>query len=115
MIITPTGLPHLLRVPHRRSSAAESACLWSDGSISAVSAKIKKRSSKPMVFRGKRGNKVKTSRQTLRVDGWEKVSGSALYAADVRLPGLLFGRALRSTVPHALIKSVDASAARKML
>jgi len=67
-----------------------------------------------MVFRGKQGNKMKSSRHTLRVDGWEKVSGGALYAADVRLPGLLFGRALRSPVPHALIKSVDASAAKNM-
>ncbi|MGH7829573.1 MAG: xanthine dehydrogenase family protein molybdopterin-binding subunit, partial [Candidatus Binatia bacterium] len=49
-----------------------------------------------------------------RVDGQEKVSGAALYAADIRLPGLLFGLALRSTVPHALIRSVDVSGARKI-
>ncbi|MBI2986724.1 MAG: xanthine dehydrogenase family protein molybdopterin-binding subunit [Deltaproteobacteria bacterium] len=53
-------------------------------------------------------------RDTPRVDGREKVCGTALYAGDIRLPGLLFGIALRSTVPHALIKSVDASMARRI-
>ncbi len=35
-------------------------------------------------------------------------------AADVRLPGLLVGLALRSTVPHALIKSLDVSTVQKI-
>src|SRR5438067_763215 len=48
----------------------------------------------------------------LRVDGPQKVSGAAHYAGDIRLPGLLFGMALRSPLPHARITSIDASAAR---
>src|SRR5688500_11087297 len=48
-----------------------------------------------------------------RVDGPEKVSGAALYAADVRLPGLLVGVALRSPVPHARITPLDVSEARR--
>ena len=53
-------------------------------------------------------------KQAPRVDGVEKVSGGAQYAADVRLPGLLVGLALRSAVPHALIRSLDVSAAREI-
>jgi CO/xanthine dehydrogenase Mo-binding subunit len=49
-----------------------------------------------------------------RVDGPEKVSGAALYAGDVRLPGLLVGVALRSPVPHARITALDVSAAREV-
>jgi CO/xanthine dehydrogenase Mo-binding subunit len=48
----------------------------------------------------------------LRVDGPAKVLGSAQYAGDVRLPGLLVGMALRSPVAHARIVRIDVSAAR---
>ena len=53
-------------------------------------------------------------RTVRRVDGPEKVSGAALYAGDVRLPGLLVGAALRSPVPHARITALDVSAAREV-
>ncbi|HSM58356.1 MAG TPA: xanthine dehydrogenase family protein molybdopterin-binding subunit [Candidatus Sulfomarinibacteraceae bacterium] len=46
-----------------------------------------------------------------RIDGIEKVTGRARYAADVHLPGLLFGKIKRSTVAHANIASIDTSKA----
>jgi CO/xanthine dehydrogenase Mo-binding subunit len=49
-----------------------------------------------------------------RVDGPAKVSGAAHYSGDVRLPGLVFGLALRSPVPHARITKLDVSAARSV-
>ncbi|HEV8341025.1 MAG TPA: xanthine dehydrogenase family protein molybdopterin-binding subunit [Candidatus Binatia bacterium] len=49
-----------------------------------------------------------------RVEGVEKVSGSALYAADVRLPGALWGKILRSPYAHARIVQVDGSQAWKV-
>ena len=49
-----------------------------------------------------------------RVDGPEKVTGRAQYAADVSLPGLLWGKALRSPYPHARILSIDTSEARRL-
>ncbi len=49
-----------------------------------------------------------------RVEGAEKVSGQALYAADVPLPGALWGKILRSPYPHARIASIDTSKARKV-
>jgi CO/xanthine dehydrogenase Mo-binding subunit len=46
-----------------------------------------------------------------RIEGPEKVTGRARYAADVNLPGMLFGKILRSPVTHARIVRVDASKA----
>ena len=46
-----------------------------------------------------------------RVEGAEKVSGRALYAADIRLPGMLWAKVLRSPHPHARIAHIDASRA----
>jgi len=46
-----------------------------------------------------------------RIDGYAKVTGSAKYTADIRLPGMLYGKMLRSKYPHASIRSVDTSAA----
>lgn len=42
-----------------------------------------------------------------RSDVAEKVSGSARYTADIRLPGMLFARVKRSTVAHAHIRRID--------
>ena len=43
----------------------------------------------------------------VRSDGTDKVTGKALYGADIRLTGLVFGQVLRSPHPHARILSVD--------
>ena len=42
-----------------------------------------------------------------RVDGAERVSGKAQYTADVQLPGMLYGKILRSPYAHARIKKID--------
>jgi CO/xanthine dehydrogenase Mo-binding subunit len=47
----------------------------------------------------------------IRHDGLDKVTGRALYGADVQLAGLLHGRVLRSPHAHARIKRIDASKA----
>jgi len=44
-----------------------------------------------------------------RVDGPDKVTGRAKYTYDLKFPGMLYGRILRSPHPHAKIKSIDAS------
>src|SRR5262245_741739 len=43
----------------------------------------------------------------IRPDGLEKVTGRALYGADVNLPGALHGRVLRSPHAHARIRGID--------
>jgi CO/xanthine dehydrogenase Mo-binding subunit len=49
-----------------------------------------------------------------RVDGVQKVTGTAVYAGDVSLPGMLWGKSLRSPYPHARILRIDASAAMQL-
>ncbi|MDY6944166.1 MAG: xanthine dehydrogenase family protein molybdopterin-binding subunit [Pseudomonadota bacterium] len=48
-----------------------------------------------------------------RMDALDKVTGRARYTFDVQLPGMLHGRTLNSTVPHARIKSIDTSRAEQ--
>ena len=50
-----------------------------------------------------------------RVDGPEKVTGSAKYTFDMVLPGMLYGKVLRSPHPHARILSIDTSQAEKLV
>ncbi len=50
----------------------------------------------------------------IRHDGYDKVTGRALYGADVKVPGLIWGEVLRSPHAHARIKSIDTSAADAM-
>src|SRR5437879_7085106 len=47
-----------------------------------------------------------------RVDGIEKVNGEARYSGDVSVAGLVWGKALRSPLPHARIVRIDTSRAR---
>ena len=49
-----------------------------------------------------------------RPDGIDKVTGRALYGADVSAPGMLAGRMLRSPHAHATIVSIDTSAAEAL-
>jgi CO/xanthine dehydrogenase Mo-binding subunit len=49
-----------------------------------------------------------------RVDGFERVSGSAIYSGDVMLPGMLYAAILRCPHAHALVKRVDISPAEKL-
>ena len=49
-----------------------------------------------------------------RGEGGDKVSGSTVYAADVKLQGLLWAKILRSPHPHARIRRVDTSRAKKV-
>ncbi|MBM12284.1 MAG: hypothetical protein CL759_09445 [Chloroflexi bacterium] len=46
-----------------------------------------------------------------RGEGPDKVTGKAEYAADVSLPGMLWGKVLRSSYPYAKIVSIDTSQA----
>jgi carbon-monoxide dehydrogenase large subunit len=43
-----------------------------------------------------------------------KATGAAIYTDDMKLPGMLFGKILRSNYPHARILSIDTSKARQL-
>jgi len=49
-----------------------------------------------------------------RVDGIEKVTGKAKFLGDLAIPGMLHGKILRSTYPHARILSIDTSKAEAL-
>ena len=50
----------------------------------------------------------------IRHDGVDKVTGRAVYGADVHLTGLLHGKTLRSPHAHANIKSIDTRKAKAL-
>src|SRR5256714_489757 len=49
-----------------------------------------------------------------REDGPEKVSGKTCCSGDLRLPGMLWGKVLRSPFPHARIVRMDTSGALQL-
>ncbi len=49
-----------------------------------------------------------------RRDSVEKVTGKALYAADIRVPGMLYARVLRPPSHGATLTKVDTSEAKKL-
>ena len=49
-----------------------------------------------------------------RVDAVEKVTGKALYATEVKFPGMLYGKVLTSPLPHARILHVDTNRAERI-
>ncbi|MBV9861812.1 MAG: xanthine dehydrogenase family protein molybdopterin-binding subunit [Alphaproteobacteria bacterium] len=51
-------------------------------------------------------------RRLSRLDGVAKVTGSHVYTVDFALPGMLFGKVLRGTTPHARLRGIDLDAAR---
>jgi CO/xanthine dehydrogenase Mo-binding subunit len=53
-------------------------------------------------------------KQVPRHDAWEKAFGLTCYAADFSMPGMLFGKVLRSSYPSAKILSIDTSKAEHL-
>lgn len=54
-------------------------------------------------------------RSVPKADAWLKATGSAQYAGDTRLPGMLEAKVLRSPYPHARIVAIDTGAAEALL
>ena len=49
-----------------------------------------------------------------RLDARDKVTGAAKYAADIRLPGMLYARVLRPPIHGATLRRLDSAAAERM-
>jgi CO/xanthine dehydrogenase Mo-binding subunit len=47
-----------------------------------------------------------------KIDGWERVTGKATYTSDIYLPGMLYGKILRSPHPHAKVVRIDVERAK---
>ena len=50
----------------------------------------------------------------IRPDGVPKVTGKAMYAADMAMPGALYGKIVRSPHAHARIKSINTEKAKAL-
>lgn len=53
-------------------------------------------------------------RYSRRLDGPAKIKGEAIYTSDIRRPGMLFAKILRSPLPHATIKNIETSVAERL-
>jgi CO/xanthine dehydrogenase Mo-binding subunit len=53
-------------------------------------------------------------RRLPKIDAPQKVAGQTIYAADLKMSGLLVGAILRSPHPHARIRSIDVGAAEAL-
>ena len=53
-------------------------------------------------------------KETVRALGRDIVTGKARYTGDFRLPGMRYGKILRSPHPYARILSIDTSRAKAM-
>ncbi len=60
------------------------------------------------------GNYQVVGTRPIRHDGTDKVVGAARYAADQNVPGMLYGKYLRSPHAHARILSIDTSKAEAL-
>ena len=65
-----------------------------------------------MILKNKKYNVIGT--RPIRHDGLEKVTGKAVYSADVQLPNMSYGAVLRSPYAHAKITSIDTTKAEKI-
>ena len=53
-------------------------------------------------------------KDVIRVDGYEKVTGKAIYGDDIKIPGLLYAAVRYTDFPSAKIKKIDISKALKI-
>jgi len=53
-------------------------------------------------------------RSTPRLEAWAKLTGRADYVHTLRLPGMLHGKIVRSTIAHGRVVRIDTTAARAL-
>jgi len=59
-------------------------------------------------------HKVIVGNRHLRPDGVDKVTGKAIFTDDLVFDGMLYAKARRAMVPHAILKSLDISRAKAL-
>ena len=47
-------------------------------------------------------------------DAEEKAAGTAIYAGDMRLKGMVYAALIRSTIPNGYVRDMDFSAVEQM-
>jgi isoquinoline 1-oxidoreductase len=117
----------LVGLAARRLRVSKSRLTVHSGTVSVIGAPARSVTYAELA-RGRRLSKVVDARAVLRnaaqfavmgrsphrLDAPEKVTGEARYAADIRLPGMLYARILRPPAHGARLLHVDTSAAQAM-
>ncbi|KKM10394.1 nicotinate dehydrogenase large molybdopterin subunit [Clostridiales bacterium PH28_bin88] len=60
------------------------------------------------------GQRAVVGRSVIKSDALEKVLGRSAFAADLRMPGMLHAKVLRSPLAHALVRNIDVTKARAL-
>ena len=82
-----------------------------EGHVSEILVEIPENEVQPWA----KDQKLKIVGQRLkRIDGPVRVTGKAVYTADVQLPGMVWCKILRSPYPHAEIVDIDSSEAEQI-
>jgi CO/xanthine dehydrogenase Mo-binding subunit len=68
----------------------------------------------PFVVKNKTENPVQVGRSVQRLESYAKVTGRAEYIHNIELPGMLYGKIVRSSVPHGLIVNIETSEAEAL-
>ncbi len=61
-----------------------------------------------------KANKALSERAFQSPEVWDKALGKAVYGIDLKLPGMLYGKILRSPHPHARITGIKTEAAKEI-
>jgi len=81
-----------------------------EGEVIKIDAEVPEQEPEP-IPKDKKLNII--GKKVLRINSEEMVTGKAKYAFDINLPGMLYGKILRSPHPHANILNIDMSKAEK--
>jgi CO/xanthine dehydrogenase Mo-binding subunit len=60
-----------------------------------------------------RGNTTIVGARRPRVDAYERITGTAIYPSDMKLPRMIYGVIVRSPFPHAQVNEIDTDKAVK--
>lgn len=64
------------------------------------------------IFEGYEGRIVGS--YTPRIDAYERVTGNAKYSGDWKVPDMLYGKIIQSTIPNGLVRRIDTTKAMEI-
>ncbi len=94
-----------LRIPKRIKTEIDF-----EGEIIKIDAEVPEKEPGP-IPKDRKLNVIHT--KVSRIEGKARVTGKAKFTFDINLPGMLYGKILRSPHPHANILNIDLSKAEK--
>lgn len=94
-------------------------CTGYEKIIDAVSAAADKRSFLNLALQNNAHASVKSlnnsvGKSLVKKDALSKATGETIFAADIKMKGILWAKVLRSSCSHAIVKKIDVSRARSL-